>query len=291
MSTEDTRVREPAPQGGEGEAALVVLQAPSRRLLGARLALRAPELVLGRDDGCDVALEADDVSRRHARVRRVPEGHRLDDLGSTNGTFVEGERTGSRLLAPGDLIHLGSVVLKYVAGDDAEASCHAELRRLATEDALTGLANRGVFADALAREVKRARRHGRPLALALVDVDRFKQVNDRFGHPAGDAVLRALAGAVRPLVRAEQLLARVGGEELALLLPDVTLDGARAFAEKIRHLVAERPVAHGGAAISVTVSIGVAALAPDDGGPERLFARADERLYEAKRAGRDRVVG
>jgi diguanylate cyclase (GGDEF)-like protein len=122
-------------------------------------------------------------------------------------------------------------------------------------------------------------------------VDRFKDVNDRHGHPAGDAVLRALAASIRPLVRAEQLLARVGGEELALLLPDVELPGARAFAEKIRRQVAARPVVHEGVAISVTVLVGVATLLPSDDGPERLVARADERLYQAKRAGRDQVAG
>jgi diguanylate cyclase (GGDEF)-like protein len=165
------------------------------------------------------------------------------------------------------------------------------LKRLAEEDPLTGLANRGAFADALAREVARARRGAHPLAVAVIDVDRFKAVNDAWGHAAGDAVLRAIAEAIRPLVRAEGLVARIGGEELALLMPDVGLDGARAFAEKVRQRIGERTVTHEGHDIRVTVSIGVAELAPGDGAPDRLLARADERLYAAKRAGRDRVAG
>jgi two-component system, cell cycle response regulator len=287
---EDTRINGgyQAPDAA-AEACLVVLHAPSRRLLGVRLALGAREATLGRDPECDLVLEADDVSRRHARVRAEAGGHVLEDLASTNGSFVAGERVTSRALAPGDLVRLGSVVMKYLAGGDLEALCHAELRRLAEEDPLTGLANRGAFAAALAREVARARRHGGPLALAILDVDHFKRVNDGFGHRAGDHVLRELAQALRPLVRQEQLLARYGGEELALVLPDVPLEKAVRFAEKARALVEERAFEFQGARIPVTVSIGVAALAPGEDG-DALVARADARLYDAKGGGRNRVA-
>ncbi len=289
MATEETKAsgyNAPAP-GGEG--CLVVLHAPARRLLGVRVALSRREVVLGRDAGCDLVLDAEDVSRRHARVRGDGAGHLVEDLGSTNGTFVGDDRVVERVLAPGDLVRVGSVVLKYLAGDDLEALYHAELRRLADEDPLTGLAHKGAFAEALGRELKRARRHGQPLALALLDLDRFKSVNDRFGHLAGDLVLRELAAAVRPLVRAEQLLARIGGEELAVLLPGVTLESAVLFAEKIRALVEARRIEFEGAPIAVTVSIGVAALEEADAGGDALVARADARLYDAKRAGRNRV--
>ena len=289
MATEETKASgytAPAP-GGEG--CLVVLHAPARRLLGVRVALSRREVVLGRDTGCDLVLDAEDVSRRHARVRGDGAGHLVEDLGSTNGTFVGDDRVVERALAPGDLVRVGSVVLKYLAGDDLEALYHAELRRLADEDPLTGLAHKGAFAEALGRELKRARRHGQPLALALLDLDRFKSVNDRFGHLAGDLVLRELAAAVRPLVRAEQLLARIGGEELAVLLPGVTLENAVLFAEKIRALVEARRIEFEGAPIAVTVSIGVAVLEEADAGPDALVARADARLYDAKRAGRNRV--
>jgi two-component system cell cycle response regulator len=286
---EDTRItgyRAPAVGGG---ACLVVLHAPSRRLLGVRLTLGAGEAVLGREPTCDLVLEADDVSRRHARVRAADGGHVLEDLGSTNGSFVAGARVDARALEAGDLVRLGSVVMKYLAGDDLEALCHAELRRLAEEDALTGLANRGAFSDALARELARAGRHGGPLSVAFVDVDHFKAVNDGHGHAAGDLVLRELALAMRPLVRKEQLLARIGGEELALLLPGVPLEKAAVFAEKVRALVEGRAVEFEGKRIAVTVSVGVAALAAGEPA-EALLARADARLYEAKRAGRNRVI-
>jgi two-component system cell cycle response regulator len=291
MSSEETRITGYQPPSGGGSGWLVVVHAPplQRRLLGAHLPLGGGEVTLGRDVGCDLVLDAEDVSRRHARVRAAGAGHEVEDLGSTNGTFVGGVQVASRALAAGDLIRLGSVVVKYLAGGDLEALYVAELKRLAEEDPLTGIAHRGAFDQALSREVARARRHGNPLALAILDVDHFKAVNDRHGHLAGDLVLRELSELVRPLVRAEQLFARVGGEELALLLPDVTLEKAALFAEKVRRLVEEHASVFDGQRISVTVSIGIAALEPGDLAAEALLARADARLYQAKREGRNRV--
>ena len=290
MSGEDTRLLsvDQLP-GSVGEAVLVVIHAPIRSLLGARLALSGAWATLGRDQECDLVLDAEDVSRRHARVGAGDGGHVLEDLGSTNGSFVGGARVERKELASGDLVRLGSVLLKFLAGADPEQGYYEELRRLAQEDPLTGLVHRGAFTDALVREVARARRFRHPLSLALLDLDHFKAVNDRYGHPAGDHVLREVAGAVRPLVRAEQLLARIGGEELALLLPEVPLEKACLFAEKIRALVEARAFVHGEARIAVTVSIGLAAFEPADPDPDALLSRADARLYEAKRAGRNRV--
>jgi diguanylate cyclase (GGDEF)-like protein len=269
------------------EASLVVIHAPSSRLCGARLALSRDRLLLGRDPRCDLVIDADDVSRRHARVCQEGGGYRVEDLGSRNGTFIGDERVTSRGLAPGDLLRLGSVILKYVAADDPEALCLTTMKRLADEDALTGLAAKRVFEEALARELARSRRHGHPLCVALIDVDHFKDVNDRLGHLVGDAVLRDIAAALRPLVRPEQLLARVGGDELALVLPDVTLDKANTFVEKIRRLVEERTFGFEGT--RVTVSIGLTAWQQGDLVPENLVSRADALLYEAKRAGRNLV--
>jgi diguanylate cyclase (GGDEF)-like protein len=291
MSSEETRLTGYQPPSGEGSGWLVVVHAPppQRRLLGAYLPLARAEVTLGRDAGCDLVLDAEDVSRRHACVRSSGAGHEVEDLGSTNGTFVGGERVTSRALAGGDLIRLGSVVVKYLAGGDLEALYVAELKQLSEKDPLTGIAHRGAFEAALAREVARARRHGNPLSLAILDVDHFKSVNDRFGHLAGDLVLRELVEVVRPLVRAEQLLARVGGEEMALVLPHVPLEKAMLFAEKVRRLVEAHASEFHGQRIAVTVSIGIAALQPGDAGVEVLLARADARLYQAKRDGRNRV--
>jgi diguanylate cyclase (GGDEF)-like protein len=181
------------------------------------------------------------------------------------------------------------VVLKYLPLEDHDSLCCAKMKQLANEDALTGLALRGVFADALDREVARSRRHGHPLSLVLVDIDNFKQVNDQFGHLAGDAVLCQLSSCIGRLVRREQLLARVGGDELALLLPDVPMEGAHAFADKIRRVIESHPFRTDTCIVRVSVSIGVATLRAADPHPNALIARADAALYEAKSRGRNQV--
>jgi diguanylate cyclase (GGDEF)-like protein len=281
-------VENPIPKAS-GEACLVVIHAPVPRLFGAHLGLTRGEVLLGRDPHCDLVLEANDVSRRHACVRGENEHHVLEDLGSRNGTFVGGERIQTRELVPGDLVRLGSVVLKYLEGDDLEVLYHAEMKRLADEDGLTGLAHKVVFSEALAREVARSRRHGHALSLALLDLDAFKEVNDTFGHLVGDMALRDVSASIKPLVRAEQLFARMGGDEFALLLPDVPLEMAARFGEKARRLVEERVFSFRAARIRLTVSVGIADLQERDHAAEDLLHRADARLYDAKKAGGNRV--
>jgi two-component system, cell cycle response regulator len=154
------------------------------------------------------------------------------------------------------------------------------LEALLVEDALTGLANRRFVLTQLAGQISGARRHDRPLSVAIVDVDHFKTVNDTRGHAEGDRVLVAVALALRARLRAEDQLGRLGGEEFLALLPDTDAGAAEAAAEKLRTSVGE---------VGVTVSIGWAAWEGET--PEELLRRADEALYAAKAGGRDRVVG
>ena len=293
MNDTGTRFRPPGPPEaapGEGPALLVVVGAPDPSLLGRRLPLGGGA-VLGRAAGCDLVLALDDVSRRHARVAPCDGGHEVEDLGSTNGTFVGRERVARRTLRPGDLVAVGSALLKYLGPGDPESAYHELMARLARQDALTGLANRAAFDEALARAWGRGERRPAPLALLLLDVDHFKRVNDGHGHAAGDAVLRDLAALLRAQLRPDALLARVGGEELALLLPDAGLAEARALGERCRAAVAGHPFGFEGRPLPVTISAGAAAREEADCGPAALLARADARLYEAKRGGRDQVRG
>jgi len=171
----------------------------------------------------------------------------------------------------------------------ARRRLEAELRRLAAQDPLTGLANRRELERLLRLELRRAARHGRPLAVLVLDVDRFKRVNDGHGHQAGDAVLVELAGRLRGLAREVDVVGRLGGDEFVVVLPETDLAGGRAFAERVRAAVAERPFRVGGRELPVTVSLGVAAY-PDHGGSlQALLVEGDRALYAAKAAGRDCV--
>ncbi len=163
------------------------------------------------------------------------------------------------------------------------------LEAMLFEDPLTGLSNRRFILTQLAGAVSAARRHGRALSVAIVDIDHFKSVNDTYGHAAGDRVLAAVAGSLREQLRAEDQLGRLGGEEFLALLPDAGASAAAAAAEKLRAEVAALRVEHDGLDMGVTISIGWAAW---EGEPaEELMRRADEALYDAKRSGRDRVEG
>lgn len=168
---------------------------------------------------------------------------------------------------------------------------NGELERRANTDGLTGLANRRHFLEVLDREIERSDRYGRPMALIMLDLDHFKRVNDNYGHAAGDSVLKAAAAALHRVSRDTDLPARLGGEELALLLPETHVEGAAQVAERLRTLIAaERHLSPHGTDFSVTSSFGVAAHMAGDGEAVDLMQRADEALYKAKANGRDRVV-
>ncbi|WP_243754494.1 diguanylate cyclase [Labedaea rhizosphaerae] len=171
------------------------------------------------------------------------------------------------------------------------AALVADQRRLAITDGLTGLHTRRFFEAQLTLEVQRARRSGAPLAVIIVDIDRFKSINDEYGHPAGDAALVEVATRLRTAARAGDVIARYGGEEFALLLPGASPEDLPAIAQRLREQVASSPIAVAGDCwLAVTVSIGVASY-PDHGHLEGgLIAVADRALYAAKSAGRDRVV-
>jgi len=162
-----------------------------------------------------------------------------------------------------------------------------EARRLADLDALTGLHNRRFFHETLAREVDRAQRYQRRLSLVLVDVDGFKEINDRIGHLAGDAVLAEIGSRIRQVVRSADIPCRVGGDELAVIVPEIEVGQARQLVGRIQAAVSSQPIARAG---RVRVSAGVADLQPNDG-PNTLFERADEALYEAKHNGKNEGKG
>jgi diguanylate cyclase (GGDEF)-like protein len=172
----------------------------------------------------------------------------------------------------------------------SNARQHRTVEQQALVDSLTGLANRRLSTAALEKELARAQRFNEPLTLVLADIDDFKRINDRWGHPTGDEVLKAFARRLQESVREIDLAGRWGGEEFALLLPGTDLEGGRRLAERIRELVREQHLAApDGSPIRVTSSFGVASF-PLVNGQSQLVAAADAALYEAKRSGKDRVV-
>lgn len=164
------------------------------------------------------------------------------------------------------------------------------LIRRATTDELTGLYNRRAFFESVQKELARVRRSGVGFSLLLMDIDFFKQVNDTYGHAAGDAVLRILADTLRSTLRVVDVAARMGGEEFAILLPETQENEAHRVAERLRQAIAAAEAHVGVHTIRVTISIGVAALSANTPDPDTLLHAADEALYAAKARGRDQVV-
>ncbi|MEB2310374.1 MAG: GGDEF domain-containing protein [Sorangiineae bacterium] len=269
------------------QAYLVVISGPR---VGQRAALGQEPLDIGRGTGCGLQLDADSVSRRHARIEWTGTTHRLLDLGSTNGTFVNEARISSRELRDGDRPQIGKVLCKYISGGNIEGAYLEEIQRLMRFDGLTGVHNKRHFDESLQAAMWQTRQSPRAVGLIVFDLDHFKAINDTHGHTAGDAVLRQVASVVSEQLSGEQLLARVGGEEFAVLCPGEGLERVRALAERIRGEVAARRFAFEELAIPVTVSLGCAERPA--GSAERgveLYERADARLYAAKSAGRDCV--
>lgn len=162
-----------------------------------------------------------------------------------------------------------------------------ELLEMSQRDPLTEVANRRCFDVRASTEFSRARRFGRDLSFAMLDIDHFKRINDRWGHATGDRVLKKLCEVVQSELREVDLLARVGGEEFAVLIPDTGLEGAFQLAERLRQCLITQELAEGGDIIRFTASFGVAALGPEDQSPDNVLKRADVALYEAKAAGRN----
>ncbi|BDG10180.1 GGDEF domain-containing protein [Anaeromyxobacter paludicola] len=254
------------------------------------------ELTIGRRDGADIRIRDEGVSRLHASIHVEGGSAQLRDLGSQNGTYVEGARVGQLRLADGARIHLGvSTVLKLAFADEVEAEYQRKLARGAMHEPLTGLYNRRHFADRLAAELASAQRHQRALALLIADIDHFKRVNDRFGHLAGDEVLKMVAYVLQGAVRKEDVLARYGGEEFVILARETGPTGARALAERVRKAVERSRCGWQEHELGVTVSVGAAVISAltryVPGETDRaLLAAADRALYQAKQNGRNGCV-
>jgi two-component system, cell cycle response regulator len=286
-----TAIRKPNVNVGHGATrpCLVVLSGCS---VGMVRRLDTASLLIGRGADCDLPLQDDGLSRRHAKIVQYDNGAvMVKDLDSTNGTFVNGRQVKVVALQDGDRIQLGSItILKFSIQDELEGQLQQRLYDAAMRDGLTKAYNRRFFEEELSRAVTHATRHETPLALLLLDLDRFKLINDTLGHPAGDAVLREVAARLSRAIRNEDVLCRIGGEEFAVVARSTTAQAALALADRLRARIARGPVHHEQHVIPVTTSIGIAEFSfSQHATPNLLVQAADHALYRAKGAGRDRA--
>ncbi len=272
------------------QAYLIVLSGPE---VGRMFKLEDFEVTLGRAKGTGMRINDVGVSRRHARLVRDGASVFIEDMGSANGTFLNGDRLNNRLqLRDGDKITLGSTtILKFTYHDKLEETFQKQMFDAALRDSLTGAYNKKYFSDHLRSEFSFAARHTSPLSLVIFDVDHFKSVNDTYGHLAGDAVLVKLAKIASDSVRGEDLFARYGGEEFVVLCRGISMGQAAHLGERLRAKVEEAEFVHEGEKMSVTISVGVAGFPEIPvGSGQDLIQAADTALYAAKNHGRNRVM-
>jgi len=253
-------------------------------------------LSVGRAPENDLCLPEPEVSRRHAQLR-VSAGLdcvELRDLQSTNGVYVNGRRAyadpGPVKLRAEDVIRVGGHAFKLKHMDLLERRYHQDMVARTTLDPLTGVANRATVLHQLGSHFELARRHNRPLAVILADLDWFKQVNDVHGHRAGDRALEAFGAQLLHRLRSSDPVGRLGGDEFLIVLPDTTLLLALTAAEGLRRGLAEQGLTlDDGQSLPLSCSLGVAELKAGDGDGGALLARADAALYAAKAGGRNRA--
>jgi diguanylate cyclase (GGDEF)-like protein len=282
------RVRPPHAQ--DRLAVLVVLRGAQ---VGRRYLLNERSLVIGRrGDRADLVVQDALVSSAHCRIERTsrPDSWAVVDLASTNGTLVGGQRVTNSPLRDGDRIEIGDTVLKFCFHDALEDYFHRQVDHLMNIDDLTGLPVQRVFRQRFDEALQDRRSTGAPLVVFMMDLDGLKRINDQHGHQLGAHSIATVGRRLGGLIHGERgVVSRFGGDEFSAFVPALDRDGALTLGERMRAAVADEPIALGAIVVNPTISIGFA-CAPGDGQlAEQLTRHADEALYRAKAAGRNRV--
>ncbi len=258
--------------------------------IGHQYKIKISQTMIGRSINADIQIDDDSASRDHAFIIRDDDGYRIRDNASKNGCFVNDVKVDDARIKDGDLLRIGKTIFKFMSRNNIEQAYHEELFKLAKVDGLTNVFNRRHFNTSLENEVDRARRYERELSLLMIDIDHFKNVNDSLGHRAGDYILKQLAEIFVSSSRRVDYVCRYGGEEFAIILPEVDIMGAYKFAVKLKDAVATHRFAFEQHQLYITISIGVSDVMESDQSAEDLIEAADRRLYLAKERGRNRVI-
>ncbi len=251
-------------------------------------------VTIGRAHEAQIYIEDRSLSRSHARIDVSGSDVAIIDLGSTNRTVVN-EQTlvpmAPCALKNNDQIKTGNVIFKFLEKGSLETITNQKLLEKANRDALTGAFSKTALLEKAPEAVTRADNTGEDLSVIVFDLDHFKKVNDNFGHPGGDFVLREMGKIINlNLIRSSDFFARFGGEEFVLILADTSIDKAAEIAERIRKIIESSDFSFEGKKISVTLSLGVAAKGKNKMTWAELFEKADQATYESKKSGRNRVT-
>ncbi|QQR91698.1 MAG: diguanylate cyclase [Myxococcales bacterium] len=248
--------------------------------------------VLGRSSKADIRLDGEGVSRQHCRVQLEKDKLQIIDLQSRNGVYFQGNRVDQLEINEGEKIALGSdTVLRFAYHDELDEEFQQKMLESALQDPLTSAFNKRYFQEQFSKEFGFAIRHKSILSVLILDVDNFKQVNDTYGHLAGDHTLRTLVDHIRSSVRNEDVLARYGGDEFVIIVRSTPAEGLRILAERLREEIHNLEIYHDDKRIAITTSIGVATLSKKEfEAPSDMLEAADQALYEAKENGRDQVA-
>lgn len=277
----------------EQTPSLLMISGPQ---IGRNFSMIEEEFMIGRAHHCDLPIEDELVSRHHCKIVFTPQGAILKDLGSTNGTLLNGRRIREEVvLNEGDQIQVGGlVILRYHLQEEVEAKFIGSLFESATKDFLTSAYNKKFFTERLREEFSHALRHQKSLSVLVIDIDHFKKVNDTYGHLAGDIAIQKVAHHLMSNTRRDDIVARFGGEEFVVLMRDIEKNQALRLGEQIRSQVESLEIEAKNHKFKVTVSVGLASMGPQNEAHFRHFNEflelADKKLYQAKEEGRNRVM-
>ena len=266
---------------------------------GKRYLLERDTQNLGRAVTSDIVISDSSVSRTHANIYIQEAGVFIEDAGSANGTYINEQKiTEKYKLSDQDMIRLGTVLLKYFSSDNVDGFIQDKIYQLATIDAGTQIFNKQYLQDTLESEFRKAKLSNRPMSILVFDLDHFKKVNDTYGHNAGDHVLREVASTVKACIRKGDIFARFGGEEFVIILPNTNGQQSVKVAETVRQKCETSPHAidyeEAGSKKHAdhvqTISVGIAEIGPNMSDPKELMELADQKLYQSKKGGRNRVT-